>query len=455
MRDQRVARAIDREVAPIWHDRFARLIWRNLPAKPLQMALDVHSGPGRTTAQLLARLEDSARIVALEPDAALRTLAKSRIFPEVKDRVYLKAGDMADVADMGEATYDLVVANLVLGEAHDLEEALRSLIRITKPGGEILATFPMAGTWQEAEDLFREVLRDAKLEDAARRLRRLGNLRLTGHEVARVVAQLGVEPGHFVIEQERFSLLFRSGREFLFSSLVEHGPLHLWKAIMDGYDKPQEIFWRLKEAVDAYFADHIFSVTAVAGLLRLPVSQPGTAGAQAAAETAAAYWRQYPELDALWRAREHGDVATAETSSDEVEPDVEEVDIDIDIDTDADAEPEPEPQVEATVPGEQADAATPSSAEDEAIFAALEQPQAGSPPDQELDALLDQVLEFASPANEEIEEIDEEALEEIETEEHRPGETLKRIRALIPPHPDTAPKPPPLPGRKRGRGGNR
>lgn len=436
LRDQRVARAIDREVAPLWHDRFARLLWRNLPVDTPNLTLDVHSGPGRTTAELLARLDPSTRIVSLEPDEAMRTLAKARIPATCRERVYLKSGDMTEVADMGDGTYDLVVANLVLAEAHDLAAALKGLVRITRPGGQILATFPMQGTWQEAEDVFREVLRDTGLDDADRRLRRLARLRPSGAAVAQVVEGLGVGPDHFVIEQERFSLLFRSGREFLFSPLVEHGPLRLWKAILGGHDKPQEIFWRLKEYLDAYFSRHAFSLTVIAGLLRLRVPQRGAAAAHAAAETAGEYWRRFPELDALWQARERADRAEAASLGD---------DIDIDID-------ETETETETDAGALASSGENPASAvlaEDEAIFAALE-PATSQPPDQELDALLDQVLEFAGPAREEIEELDEDAFEEVESEETRqPGDTLKRIRALIPPHPDLIPKPPPLPGQKR------
>ena len=49
MREQKLARVIDREVAPVWHDRFARLLLRELPTNSETFALDVHSGPGHTT----------------------------------------------------------------------------------------------------------------------------------------------------------------------------------------------------------------------------------------------------------------------------------------------------------------------------------------------------------------------------------------------------------------------
>ena len=88
---------VDREIAPVWHDRFADLIWRQLPRIQAGVALDVHAGSGRGTEELLERLGPGARVLALEPNDALRSLAKSRVQPHWKQRVYYKGGDIGDV----------------------------------------------------------------------------------------------------------------------------------------------------------------------------------------------------------------------------------------------------------------------------------------------------------------------------------------------------------------------
>ncbi|MEX1365683.1 MAG: class I SAM-dependent methyltransferase [Nannocystaceae bacterium] len=445
VREQRFARAIDREVAPLWHDRFARLIYRHLPRGADAFTLDVHCGPGRTTSELLERLGSGARVLALEPDPALRNLAKARMRPEWKGRVYLKDGALTEVVDMGANTYDLVTANLVLGEVHSFRESLREIVRVTKPGGHVLATLPMAGTWAEVEDLFRQVLADAELTDAARRLRHLARLRPTGHDLARAVADLGVGPDHFLIEQERMSLLFASGREFLFSPVIEHGPLRAWKAILGSHAKPQELFWKLKEAIDAYYSTSVFSVTVALGVLVLRVPEAGAAGAHSAAETAGEYWRRYPELDTLFQRAERG------SGEDDID-----IDLELDLDDDdhdqevAVAEPAAGMRPPTSPPPSASSSSMSMSMEDREIFARLDKPEAKQDDNAELDALLDQVLEFAKPQDE-IEELDDAELEEIvpDDEVRRPGETLKRIKSLLPPPPII---PPPPPGRKGGSG---
>ncbi|PRP90256.1 hypothetical protein ENSA5_66690 [Enhygromyxa salina] len=327
VREQKLARVIDREVAPIWHDRFARLLMRELPSEPETFALDIHSGPGHTTAELLQRLDESSRIVALGRDPWLMQVSKTRVRPEWKRRVYFKSGDIDDVTGMNDDTYDLAVANLVLGEqVVEWQPALAELVRVTKPGGQVMTTLPLYGTWQEVEDLFEEMLRDEGMRREVATLQKLRRRRPKPSQLVTGLEALGFSERDFVVEHERFELLFRSGREFLFSPVIEHGPLRLWKAIIGRAEKPQALFWRFKEAIDTYYAGHVLAVTVVAGLVRLRVPD------QSGASFAAGYWSRYPSLAKLWGVG--GDEAL-DGSDDDLEFDL---DLDIDLD-ESDAAP--------------------------------------------------------------------------------------------------------------------
>jgi SAM-dependent methyltransferase len=364
-----MARVIDREVAPIWHDRFARMILQRIPIVPNSFVLDVHCGAGRTTADLLQRLDDSSRVLAIEPDPAFIGLAKARIRPEWRNRVYFKQGDLSSITGMSDDTYDLTIANLVLGEAHDRLGVLSELIRVTKPGGQVFATLAMEGTWAEVEDLFGETLRDAGLDGAPlRRLERVRALRPNGRDLAELMTQLDIDEDHFVVEQERCSMLFPSGREFLFAPVVEHVPLRLWKLIAGQHGKPQELFWRLKEAIDAYYADHVFSVTMVAGLLHIQIAN----GESREHTLRAARSQHYREIERIWN---------AEPVEDASDPELE-IDIDLDVEEEAEiAEASPTAEAAPALTGQ-------FENEDREIFEALERD------DEEIDQLLDEVFEF-------------------------------------------------------------
>lgn len=325
VRTERLARVIEREVAPIWHDRFARLLLRHVTPRDDMVAIDVHCAAGRTTAELLRRLPDSSRVLALGSEPAELTLARARIDPAWQRRVYFKDGNFDDVLEIPDNSYDLAVANLVLTEqVLDWEAGLGELVRITKPGGTVLASVPLAGTWSEAEDLLDETLRDLEQSQTAHTLDRFRRRRPSATELAKAIEALEIGRDDYVIEHERFSLLFRSGREFLFSPVVEHGPLALWKAIIGDADAARQAFWRLKEAIDTYYERRVFSVSVAAAAIVIGVR----ARADQSTNVTQRYWRRYPSLDRVFT----GEIAISSTSTSPPDDDALEFDITFDDD---------------------------------------------------------------------------------------------------------------------------
>src|ERR1044071_3938480 len=69
------------------------------------------------------------------------------------------------------------------------------------------------------------------------------------------------------IEAEEFTLLFKSSREFFFAPVIEYGPLSEWKDIAGSGQEMQDVFWYIKEAIDAYFDGRPFQVTVKASCL--------------------------------------------------------------------------------------------------------------------------------------------------------------------------------------------
>ncbi len=399
VRAQRAARALDREVAPLWHDRFARLLYRELPSLDECFALDVHSGTGRTTDEVMRRLGDSARLLALQSDKARMAVAKIRLGNQFGKRVYLKGGDFDDVLEMDEDTYDLVVANLVLGQSvPDWKAGLSELLRVARPDGQILVTMPLRGTWAEVDDVFEEILRERGAMEAVRRLQLVRKRRPTTGQLAAVARQLDLTPRDYVVEHESFQLLFRSGRELLFSPLVELLQLPLWKAIVGDDGNAQEIFWELKTALDTYYEGNVIAVTCVAGLLRIQV--PGSVRGRMAGD----YWAQFPELDRLWGAiADHGASASDEDDEDD------EFDLDIALDDEDDDEDEDADDVSGEDPDTASDDEAQPEVGDEAQTDDEPEAQAESESESESEA------EAASEATSDSDEADEADAETDET----------------------------------------
>ncbi len=414
VREQKLARVIDREVAPVWHDRFARMLMRELPNRVGTFVLDIHSGPGHTTAELLRRLDETSRVVALGHDPWLMQIAKTHIKSEWKRRVYFKAGDIDDVTEMADATYDLTVANLLLGEhVVDWKAALAELRRVTKPGGHVLATVPMFGTWDEVEDMFEELLRDEGMDSELATLQKLRRRRPKPEQIVKGLHELGFDGADWVLEHERFEMLFRSGREFLFAPVIEHGPLRLWKAILGRAEQPQALFWRFKEVIDTYYAGKMLSVGVVAGLIRLRVPGPGVAGS-----FSAGYWSRYPELARLWNTSVANPTAKP---SKQTKPADEFLDLDLELDFGGDDDDD-----DATAASASASASASAGASDSGLLALADVPGASG----ELPAVSDAALDDNPFANllDELDAADEGVapFEPELAEPERPGITASR-----------------------------
>jgi len=135
---------------------------------------------------------------------------------------------------------------------------------VCKQGGEVRCTLPLAGTFQEFHDLYREVLIKHDKHEALERLDAHVARYPTADHVERCMRSAHFSGG---LEIEEFTLLFKSSREFFFAPVIEYGPLAEWKEIAGGGQEMQDVFWYIKEAIDAYYDGRPFQVTVKAACL--------------------------------------------------------------------------------------------------------------------------------------------------------------------------------------------
>jgi hypothetical protein len=145
---------------------------------------------------------------------------------------------------------------------------------VAKPGGKVVVTLPLAGTFQEFYDIYREVLVKHDRNETLERLEKHCAGYPDPEQAAQRMQAAGLEDVH--VEVEEFVLLFKSAREFFFAPVIDFGPLPRWKEIAGRGQELQDIFWFIKEAIDAYFGDRAFQVTVKAGCLRgtRPLADP-------------------------------------------------------------------------------------------------------------------------------------------------------------------------------------
>lgn len=264
---EKLARIYDDEIAPVWGARFGKMLLRNLAVPDRGQVLDIACGTGYPTIEILRRMNEGSRLIAIDASSAMLDVARRKVAdlgPLGKKGVFFRTESPVPKLSFADDVYDLVVCNLGLNEMPSLEVALRDFARVAKMGGEVRCTLPLAGTFQEFNDLYREVLIKHDKHDALERLERHIARYPTIDHVERCMKSANLTGG---LEIEEFTLLFKSSREFFFAPVIEYGPLADWKDIAGGGQEMQDVFWYIKEAIDAYFDGRPFTVTVKAGCI--------------------------------------------------------------------------------------------------------------------------------------------------------------------------------------------
>jgi len=265
LKQDKLARVYDTEILPIWAERFGRLLLAEARVGSGAMVLNVACGTGYPALELLENM-DGGRIIAIDSSSALLDVARSKAEDLSGKRIFFRTEGNKQQLSFDSDVYDLTFTNLGLREINSPpQEALAELARVTAPGGQVLVTLPLRGTWAEFLDIYREVLTKHDRHDT---LQALGEYEDTLPEPEVAIEWLedaGLKDVDLVVEE--FSLLFKSSREFFFAPVIEFGPLRKWKKLAGKGQEMQDIFWFIKESIDAYFGDRAFSVTVVAGCL--------------------------------------------------------------------------------------------------------------------------------------------------------------------------------------------
>lgn len=248
-RDPRLASLYDNDIAPVWTQPFGRLLISQLSSMSLGKAtvLDVMCHAGYPGLEVLRRYPD-ARLVAIDPSAALIDLARHRAGAMVGRRAFFRTESAEPSLPFDESVYELVVSNLGLHDATQPRLFLRELARVAKPGATILATLPLRGSFGEFYALLA-----THLEGRPREAGRLEAHLAAWPDAAAVydwAADAGLEDIAVVVQP--FSILVAGGPDLFFAPVIEYGPLSAWKAILGDHGKEmQAAFNELRDRIDA------------------------------------------------------------------------------------------------------------------------------------------------------------------------------------------------------------
>jgi SAM-dependent methyltransferase len=262
-KQERLAKVFDTDVWPLYGRRFAQLMLRELDPRPATTVLEIGCATGELTLELARRLDEASQVTALELSAPLAARAQAKIAatPRTRRRVSIvqTATPLHPTLVLPDSTFDVCVSNLGLADAPEPQRTVSELANMLKPGGALLLTVPLRGTWAELLDILREALRDDHRAEALAALDAYVAAFPEGDTCARWLEEAGL--ANVEIAVDRWEVVFQSAREFFFAPLINLGPLSRWKQIAGRGDEMQDIFFFVKQAIDTYFQGRVFSVT--------------------------------------------------------------------------------------------------------------------------------------------------------------------------------------------------
>lgn len=247
-KDPRLAAVYDHELLPVWTQPLGRMLLQRVPSLGKATVLDVMCKTGYPGLEVLRRCPQ-ARVFAVDPSSPLLEVARQKAGALVGKRVFFRTEACEPRLPFDEGFCDLVVSNLGLAEVAQPRLLLAEMARVAKPGAQVLATVPLAGTFAEfyalLEDLFPAETHPAE----AARLRS----HLAAWPTAETVRGWAHAAGltDVSVEVAPFSLLFAGGADLFFAPVIEYGPLTAWKSILgDRGPQMQAAFNLLRDAID-------------------------------------------------------------------------------------------------------------------------------------------------------------------------------------------------------------
>jgi len=258
-------------VVPRYSALFARMLLREVPKGLRATVLDVGSETGYLAFDIVKRLHESGRVVAVDRDPAMVELGRRRALELDGKRIFFKV-EGPDRLSFGDQVFDVVVGNLVLSRVEDPARAVGEMKRVLVPGGKLLLTRALADTFVEVLDMFREIALRWNLPEIGKRVDAVVARYPEPGAWAGAVRAIGLED--VTVREETFRLPFSNARRMFADPLIRFIGLPEWRWIGGLDSRGAEALEEAERSLDVYFASRPLSLTVRAGLV--VARAPGT-----------------------------------------------------------------------------------------------------------------------------------------------------------------------------------
>ena len=205
-------------VERLWTEPVLDLCGDDLPMPDNATVLAAESRCGAMLKRWLTDLPAATRVMALDSSGPMLDEARSRIDEEEHQRIYFVQQRVGSLS-YADGVFDAAVCLHGMVTSRQAYEGLSELSRVISPGGRLVACFPLNGSFPEFYDLLDEALRACELEDVLLRLGELRENLLSPARVATLANQQNLDGVE--VSELRWQVAFGSGREFLYSPLIQ------------------------------------------------------------------------------------------------------------------------------------------------------------------------------------------------------------------------------------------
>lgn len=250
-------------VEPLWTRPLLDEIADDIPLADEGTQLVAEVRAGSVAIELVGRLDEDVRMIALDPVRAMLDAARERAEEEGIDQIFF-VPERVDAISYADDVFDASVCLNGFVTARQISEGVDELARVTDGGGAVAVGAALGDSFEFFYDLLDEAFRAHDLEE---RLEQIDSLRDSLISPPRLVAaaqEADLEVEH--VEEIEWTLTFERSNEFLYSPLLRETFFPHWTGIISSPNRDQVLRY-VGDALDTYWRHEDVETTLRAGFM--------------------------------------------------------------------------------------------------------------------------------------------------------------------------------------------
>ena len=228
---ERIPSIYDSAIWPLWAAPFAQMLLREVPSEIDQPVLEVFCNAGGLSCALVPRLQGKARLIALDPYQDLMDIAREKLADATRaQRVFFHHDDLFGRFRLPDHLFSFACCNLGLFYVDPPDFMLEEILRTLQPGGFVLMTLPLRGTFVDLFGPATTFLQQIGEEAAAHEIERHEMMYRHPEQAMYLLHKAGFERVH--LRRQSFRLVFETATALFSHPFIQKAFLALWEPLL-------------------------------------------------------------------------------------------------------------------------------------------------------------------------------------------------------------------------------